>query len=54
MPGILVNVCDTKHKIQTFRPELVAIFLIITFILGYNSVIGAKIKLSNFVLKSWF
>ena len=54
MKGILVNVSDTEHKIQTFKPELVAIPLIITFILGYNPVIGAKIKLSYFVLKFRF
>ena len=54
MKGILVNGFDTVHKIQTFKPELVAISLIITFILGYNPVIGAKIKLSYFVLKFRF
>ena len=54
MKGILVNGFDTEHKIQTFKPELVAISLIITFILGYNPVIGAKIKLSYFVLKFIF
>ena len=50
MGGMLLDASDTKHKIQTFKLELVAISLIITFILGYNPVIGAKIKLSYFVL----